>query len=141
MATEMTCVLRAIGSEFDVDTFLADSPLRPEAVYRKGEPVLSSAPQGGIRTASGFNLGVSQAGFDDLPGQVRDAVEFLDEYEDELRRLGKFPGVEAVVLDCGVRWRDVAAQTDVLPAELLWRAGALDIDITVTHYAIADEKH
>jgi hypothetical protein len=118
-----SCFLRAIGETFDVRRFLADSTLRPD-VHPKG-----------------FNLAVGQAGFDDLPGQVREAMAFLDVYEDELRRLSAFEGVDQVFLDFGLRLRDVAAQTDVLPAELLWRAGALDIDITVTHYAIADEKH
>jgi len=119
----MSCHLRAIGEAFDVRAFLADSPLRPEV------------------HAKGFNLAVGQAGLDDLPGQVRDAAMFLDVYEDELRRLAAYDGVGQVFLDFALRLRDVAAQTDVLPAELLWRAGALDIDITVTHYAIADEKH
>lgn len=119
----MSCVLRAIGEAFDVRAFLADSPLRPDV------------------HAKGFNLAISQAGLDDLPGQAREAVAFLDVYEDELRRLGAYEGVDHVFLDFGLRLRNVAAQTDVLPAELLWRAGALDIDITVTHYAVADEKH
>jgi hypothetical protein len=31
--------------------------------------------------------------------------------------------------------KDVAVQSDVFDAELLWRAGALDIDLVVSHYA------
>ena len=135
----MTCVLRAIGAAFDVEAFLAESPLRPEAVYRKGDRVFANLPKGPMRFDSGFNLTVSEAGMDDLPGQVREAIAFLDENEDELRRLGACEGVDAVGLDFGLRRRDVAAQSDLLPAELLWRAGALDIDITVSHYAVADE--
>jgi hypothetical protein len=119
----MSCYLRAIGETFDVRAFLADSPLRPDI------------------HAKGFNLAVGKAGLDDLPGQVQEAARFLDDYEDELRRLGAFEGVEEVFLDFALRLRDVPAQTDVLPAELLWRAGALDIDITVTHYAVTEGKH
>jgi hypothetical protein len=118
----MTCVLRAIGEAFDAAGFLAGSPLRPD-LHPKG-----------------FNLPVSRSGLDDLRGQVREAVAFLDEYEDELRRLTAFDGVDQVFLDFGVRRRDVAVQTEIFPSELLWRAGALDIDITVTHYAIADQE-
>jgi hypothetical protein len=135
----MSCVLRAIGEAFDVEGFLAESPLRPEAVYRKGDRLFASVAQSPLRSDSGFNLTVSTAGMDDLAGQVRDAVAFLDEREDELRRLGAYDGVDAVGLDFGLRRRDVAAQSDLLPAELLWRAGALDIDITVSHYAVADQ--
>jgi len=83
---------------------------------------------------------VGESGLDDLRGQVREAVAFLDEYEEELRRLTAFEGVDQVFLDFGLRRRDVAAQTGIFPSELLWRAGALDIDITVTHYAIADQE-
>jgi len=119
----VSCYLRAIGEAFDVRGFLSGSPLRPDVHAR------------------GFNLAVGAAGLDDLPGQVREAVAFLDLYEEELRRLSAFEGVDQVFLDFAVRRRDVAAQTDVLPAELLWRAGALDIDVTVTHYAIVEEKH
>jgi hypothetical protein len=135
----MACVLRAIGEAFDVLAFLAESPLRPSAVYRKGEPLFAAVPQSPTRTDSGFNLAVGTAGMDDLPGQVREAIAFLDEHEDELRRLGAYEGVEAVGLDFGLRRRDVAAQSDLLPAELLWRAGALDIDITVSHYEVAPQ--
>lgn len=129
-----------MGQAFDVEGFLADSPFRPDGVYRKGDPLAPMGAKGRVRSASGFDLRVGAASFDDLPGQIREAVAFLDEYEDELRRLSAFPGVEGVGLDFGLRRRDVVAQTDVLPSELLWRAGALDIDITVTHYAIADEE-
>jgi hypothetical protein len=135
----VACVLRAIGAGFDVASFLAESPFRPDAVYRKGDRLFAAMAQGPIRTDSGFNLKVSEAGMDDLPGQIREAIAFLDEHEDELRRLGACEGVEAVGLDFGLRRRDVAAQSDLLPAELLWRAGALDIDITVSHYEVAPQ--
>ncbi|MEE9263224.1 MAG: hypothetical protein V3V11_02105, partial [Vicinamibacteria bacterium] len=85
-----------------------------------------------------FSLTVSHAAFSDLETQISDAILFLDEYEDELRRLGSSDGVEGISLDFGVQRRDVAAQTDVFPSDLLWRAGALDIWIAITHYAIAE---
>ena len=134
----MGCVLRAIGTEFDVDAFLKDSPLSTEPAFRRGEPRVPGLPNGPARAASGFNVAVSQAGLDDLSAQVEDALRFLDENEDELRRLAAFPGVEEVCLDFAVRRRDVVAQSDLLPAELLWRAGALDIDLVLTHYAISE---
>jgi hypothetical protein len=131
----MSCVLRASGPDFDVDAFLADSPLKPDAVFRKGEP--APVPRRGPQNArlSGFNHTVSQASLDDLATQVDDATEFLDEYEDELRRLGSFEGVELVYLDFGVRRGEGEVHTDILPAGLLWRAGALDISITLSHHS------
>lgn len=136
----MSCVLRAIGPSFDVDAFLAESELRAETVFHRGAAKLPGSPDGAKWSASGFNLSVSEEGFDDLPVQVRDAARFLNQHEEELRRLGGFPGVEEVCLDFGIRRRDVAMQTDVFPADLLWQAGALDIDLVVTHYEIAEEE-
>jgi hypothetical protein len=80
-------------------------------------------------------VGVSQAELSDLPGQIRDAVRFLSLHEEELQRLGRFEGVESVCIDFAIDRRDVAVQSDVFDAELLWRAGALDIDLVVSHYA------
>ena len=139
----MSAVLRAHGESFDVDLFLADSSLEPDSVYQRGPRSGAGAADkdnGSPRRASGFNLTVSHADFSDLETQIKEAILFLDEYEDELRRLGSFDGVEGISIDFGVQRRDVVAQTDVLPSDLLWRAGALDIWIAITHYAIADAK-
>jgi hypothetical protein len=62
-------------------------------------------------------------------------VRFLSRHEEELQRLGRFEGVESVCLDFAIERKDVAVQSEVLDAELLWRAGALDIDVVVSHYA------
>ena len=134
----MSCVLRAHGASFEVKEFLESSSLQPDSVYVKGD--VSASTDGGNgagHAASGFTVRVGESDLSDLEGQVREAIAFLDEYEDELRRLGGFEGVEAVSLDFGVRWRETASQTDVFPSDLLWRAGALDIWLAVTHYLIA----
>jgi hypothetical protein len=136
----MSCVLRAIGRSFDVDVFLAESALRPEAVFHRGEARVPGLPDAPRWSASGFNLALGDEGLHDLEPQLRDAGRFLNEHEDELRRLGAFPGVEEVCLDFGIARRDGAMQSDVFPADLLWRAGALDIDLVVTHYAVAGEE-
>lgn len=133
----VSCVLRASGIDFEPETFLAESELRAKAspIYRRGELKVASKPDGGAWQSSGFHVGVSEADFGDLPGQIRDAIRFLSQHEEELRRLGRFEGVESVCLDFALDCRDVAVQSDVFDAELLWRAGALDIDLVVSHYA------
>ena len=134
------CVLHAVGLEFDVEAFLATSTFQAHAVYGRNEA--AALPGSGDRgkTPSGFGLSVSDAKPDDLRGQIRDAVLFLDGQEDELRRLGSFPGVEIVALEFRVRWQDGAPQTESFPPELLWRAGALDITLQVSHFAIAPRE-
>ncbi len=134
----MTCVLWALGTVFDPPAFLAESSFKPGSTYRKGDLLFPSRPDTQVAPSSGFTVAVSSAGFDDLDGQIRDAIAFLDEHEDELRRLGSFMGVEMVCLNFGVRRTDGAVQTVRFPAELLWRAGALDIELAITHYRIAE---
>jgi hypothetical protein len=127
----MTCVLRAIGSAFDVDAFLAESEFGSPTVFRRGEPRLPPSPGRPTWAASGFNLTVSPAS-GDLDFQIQETVHFLVEREDELRRLGRFPGVEEVCLDFGLGPWDGAVQAAVFPSDLLWRVGALDIDLVVS---------
>jgi hypothetical protein len=128
----MSCVLRAIGTSFDVDAFLKDSPLEASPAFRRGEPRFAGREDGPRRAASGFNTEVSAADPGDLDDQITQAMHFLNEYEDELRRLGSFPGVEEVCLDFAVRRRAETSQSDLFPAGLLWRAGALHFDLGVT---------
>jgi hypothetical protein len=133
----MSCVLRASGQDFDVDAYLTESPFEPDTVFRRGERVAAEAAEGPARGAGGFNLTVSRAPADDLAAQIDEATRFLDLHEEELRRLTGFAGVDVVFLNFGVSWRNVPVHTDVFPADLLWRAGALDISLAVSHYPSA----
>ena len=134
----MGCVLRAMGRTFDVDAFVRESTLVTDSIYHRGELRLAGAT-GPRHSASGLGIQISDADFDDLAGQIQGALEFLNEHEDELRHLTGFVGVEEVCLDFGVSLRNAAKESEVFPADLLWRAGALDIDLVVTHYTIANE--
>lgn len=125
-------MLRAGGAEFDADAYLAASPFDEVTRYHRGDPRWPGFEA--THRTSGFNVTVSQANSDDLLTQVEEAIAFLDAHEDELRRLGRFDGVEELELDFAVEWRDLAMQTDWFPPDLLWRAGALDIALRVTHY-------
>jgi hypothetical protein len=124
--------------EFDIEAYLADSPFHQATRYRRGEAQLPGSTK--LWHSSGIHVAVSEAGLDDLPAQIDDAIAFLDEHEDELRRLGRFAGVEKVEIDFSVAWRDLATQSDWFPPELLWRAGALDIALRVTHYLTQERE-
>jgi hypothetical protein len=85
-----------------------------------------------------LNVVVSEAGFHEFAEQVRDAVEFLTDSAEEVQRLVNFRGVTGVVLDFGITWRDVAAQSDTFPANLVRLAGACGIAMELSHYLISD---
>jgi hypothetical protein len=129
----MSCVLRVSG-DFDSRLFLAHSPWQPEAAWRRGEI--------GIRTRverdSGFNVLVSEAGFDAFSTQTRDAVAFLTRYESEFARLGE--GAVVVLLDFSVEQQpELAARSLQFPLDLIVLAGKCGVSIQLTLYAVSSE--
>jgi hypothetical protein len=137
----MSAVLRAFGADFDVDAFLAGCTLPVCAVKRRGEPVFpASQPDGRQHKQSAVHVSVSDADFGEFPRQVEEATAFLRAEPDQVRRLCEWPGVEGVTLDFGIAWRDVAAQSDHLPAELVRLAGALGLALEVSHYPVSNES-
>lgn len=127
----MPCVLRASGSNFAVDDFLASSSLQPLTVFHRGE---KQSPRSRSMTASGFYADVSAADFSDLQGQIGDAIQFCELNRNELVRLVGFPGVENVSADFGIQERDVPAQCERFPANLLSILGNLGICLQFTLY-------
>jgi len=133
------CVFRVSGAHFDVDQFLGKSLWLPPAIFRAGEPRFpASQPKGPILEQSGFNLNVSDAEFSELHRQIHDAILFLRSNEKELVRLRDFPGVEGMCLDFGIEERDVPAQSEAFPPELLFLLGQMGISLAFTLYPTQD---
>lgn len=131
----MSCVLRASGANFDVDSFLKDSTLRPLIVYHRGSVRFPSSNRTQrLEEESGMNVEVSAKEFSDLPGQIRNAIQFLLDNTYELDRLVGFPELQRIVLDFPVENRDVPVQSDTFPAELALLLGNLRIGLVVSHY-------
>jgi hypothetical protein len=131
----MSCVLRASGTNFDVEEFLKTSSLDAVAVFHSGEAELSASVTSQRRTGqSGVNVSVSTREFSDLRGQIDDAVDFLRDNDQELKRLRDFPGLERMDLDFPVEDRDVVFQSDAFPPDLLSLLGALRIGLVVSRH-------
>jgi len=132
------CVLRVSGKHFDVDGLLASSGLTPCKVFRAGEPLASSRPDGGRHEESGFTVEVSRGSWSSLAGQASDAVAFLQRHGDALTVLRAAPGVEDVRLDFPIDLRidrdTVMAQFDYFPPELVSLAGALGLGLELSIY-------
>jgi hypothetical protein len=126
------CVLHVRGEDFDADAFLAGSTLRPYRVHHRGEPSRS-----GSYPHSGFSLVVSDAD-GDLKAEIADAIHFLSAHEAELLRLKEFADVSDLRLDFGLYRREVVAQFDYLPPQLLALAGRCGIGIELSQYATSD---
>jgi hypothetical protein len=97
-----------------------------------GIPVLtkSSSP----RTKSAVHAEVSAAEFEDLPGQVADAIAFLRANHSQIQAALAFPGVDAAALDFAVRHLDVTIDSKYLGPEILVLAGGLGLGIELSIY-------
>ena len=118
----MSCILRIAVDERQLE-WIEQGPLKPYRIDRKGETVI--------------HIDVSKADFEDLPGQVRDAITFLETNAEALRDLIDRAVSSEPVLDFGVAERDVAVQVDRLPAKLLKLAGDLGMGIELSRYGLA----
>ena len=130
----MPAYLRASGESFAVDDCLRLTQLTPAHVYRKGHRRFKNPAKTESHTKSGFHVEVSKFGFGGIHGQTRQAIAFLKRNKPALEQLRNFPGLESIVIDFGYNWRNVAAQFDFLPPELLQLAGNLGIGIVLSVY-------
>jgi hypothetical protein len=137
------CVLRVSGKDFNPEAFLRTSALKPCKVFRAGELRLMSRPDGPVHTTSGFNVGVSDAAWTDLPGQISDACAFLEQHTEELRALALLDTVEEVRLDFPTELRigtnDIVAQFDYFPPALLKAAGHLGVGVALSIYLCSED--
>jgi hypothetical protein len=141
----MSCVLRAWGKTFDVETYFKNSKLKPIAVWQRGQKFKRKIRGRKSHRDSGFNCKVSNKGFNHLNAQIRDAIEFVKLFKRELRRLAAFPGVEKAGLDFGITNRafsmkNIMVQSDVIPAELARLAGSIGLDVAITLYPVSPKK-
>jgi len=81
---------------------------------------------------------VSVADFDDLAGQIADAIAFLKRHKAEVDELMALPSSDGV-LDFGVARRHVAAQFGRLSAELVCLAGKAGLALELSLYPVGEE--
>lgn len=135
----MSCVLRIYGKKFNLDKFLTQSSLKPSAVFRKGEPRIKDNPKWKKHLENGVNIGLSYESFDNLDGQIKDAIKFLKKNKKELKRTIASKEINGIwVLDFAIKRRDVAVQFEEFPQELLLLLGSLGITLQVSYYLLVD---
>lgn len=134
----MECILRVSGVRFQPEEFLKTSSLSPYRVLRTGEPRI--APKASLEHKdSGFNVSVAEG--DELAHQIDGAVKYLRTNKDELIRLQAFDGVESLLLDFGIPWREEQPMlTDRLPLALLKLCSEIGFEIELSHYSVSDER-
>jgi hypothetical protein len=128
----------AHGEAFDVDAFLATTTLRPDYVGRRGDQRRSAcfeSPTSGIEFDLGDGLSIS------LWEQERIAIAWLQEYRDELRALGHFPGARVFILSLQYAFKldpgTIGFWVDPCPPLM---RHCLDIGIDLTYHVRLDRR-
>ena len=132
----MSCMFRIDGRSLNIDRLLSAVSLPATMSFRKGQHRSEIKKDGERNRNSGASFLVSNADFHQFEKQKKDAISFLTNKRTVIRRIMNWPGVDSACLDFGIERRDVAAQFDHLPAELLRLAGELGIDIEISQYSI-----
>jgi hypothetical protein len=136
----MSALLRASGTDFDVDAFLADSSFIAKVVYRKGEPRYpANDPEGRKNDRSGINIEVSGVDFDNVELQFKEAFYFMRDHADELSRLRDFDGVEDLCIDFGAEIHPPGYSSFRFPFPLLGMAGKFNVDLELSVYPTDSE--
>lgn len=137
------CILVARGKRWDVDRFVAKTSLPLMSVHRRGEPMFPRhKPKGRKHKTSGISVDVSNASWNGIRAQVRDAERFLRVHRRELARLARQRGVEefdpSFPAFCRIGWKTgrsrVAVQFEEFPASLVRAAGSLGIGFDLAIY-------
>jgi len=130
-------MLRAIGIKKNILALSKETKLKGMSFYIKGESQLIRSR--GKCKHSGVVFPVSEADFNNLSGQIRGAIKYLKKNHAELSSLAS-KGFKDMQLDFGIDKRDVGAQFDCFPPELLRLAGQMEIGIELSQYLIEDEE-
>lgn len=131
------CVLRVTGENFAIEDFLKNSSLKPIIVFKKGEHYFKKT----FSQSAGFNVSVSDKEFDDVEGQIKDAIVFLQREAIETKRLAQFPDIEEIELDFAISTpsEEIMVWSRKFPKELLSLLSASNIDLAFTVYPEAEK--
>lgn len=137
----MSCILRVSGSELNVDALLSIVDLKPDRIWRRGEPRRASKPQGKRHDHSGTTFVASEAGFDEFGLQLDEATSYLETHGRQIASMASFDGVQDATLDFGIALRDVLIHSDILPVRFLKAAAEAGISVELSHYPCSEEKN
>jgi len=134
----MSCVLRIIGQDLDVDAFILKSKLKSSRKGYKGEVV--SPPKRKIRKLkySWVSITTSDASFNAFKKQIKDTWQYLKKNKEKLAVISETKGIQYAVLDFGIYLKMdkelVRYQTKYFPEEFVKLCGELGLGIELSIY-------
>ncbi len=134
----MSCILRISGDKLDIDKLSKNLSIKPYGIFKKGDPVIKSKPEGRKIKCNEILFLASNADFDKLDKQIKDSIKFLQKNKLLIKRMTLNKFTDESVLDFGfdlrIGYNNVASQSDYFPFELLKICGELKIDLGVSLY-------
>jgi len=130
------CILKIYSSTSSFKEFSKTGSVPVFSVFDKGEYRNSSRTR--ICKEYVISLDVSKKDWDDFSGQVKDAIEFLSKYFNELEMLFSSHSIDDAYLDFPLNSRlneEIGNQNDRLPKELISLAGKLNLGIEMATYS------
>jgi len=135
----VSCCLRILGEELDVDSLVAEINIKPYKIWKKGDRRFPAGYNSNeIFCLSGITYIASDADMDDFECQLEEATEFLLEHHAAFKKIKTFLGVDQVVLDFAVQLQKAAINSDYLPPEFLGLLGELGIGLELSHFSYVD---
>jgi hypothetical protein len=134
----MSAILRCSGEKLDIDQLQKYIDLEVDQSWRKGE---KRNPRSSVLNKySGISFYASDADMEEFNLQVRETIEWLHEFSEQITEIVSFEGIEEVTLDFGIALKeDNFVNSDYLPPELLQIAGRLGIGIELSHYPVSKD--
>ncbi|MEO8887133.1 MAG: hypothetical protein ABI367_13800 [Mucilaginibacter sp.] len=129
----MSCELRIIGENLDVDAFVNKTKMQWYRVWHKGDNRINSKKH----TDSGVSIGASEADFDNVKLQITETIDFLIKYKENLIHINSTPDIEYAYIDFGVDSiidEDHLIQGFFFPPELVKICAELSIGIELSIY-------
>lgn len=132
----MACVIHFVGDTVDVEELQRLCPAPPCAVFRKGLPRTNRPTARPART-SGLSVMASEADFDFLEEQQKEALAFLQKHRSALLAMRQVSGLESASIDFGISMRNVIAQSDAFEPDLLAALADLKLCLVLSQYPTA----
>ena len=130
------CILKVYSDNESFESFSQITDIPVYSLYNKGERKNEKTDD--IHTDFRISFDVSEKEWDDIEGQIDDAILFLNKYKEQIQDLLTRHSISDAYLDFSLWSRlndNVVNQNDYLPRELVKIAGNLNIGIEMGIYA------
>ena len=130
------CILKIYSDDNSFKSFVTTTKIPVYSSYEKGDYRNETTEI--VREHYRISFDVSRKKWDDLKGQIEDAILFLEKHFEELNTILSTHKISDAYLDFPIYSRldeNIVNQNDHLPKELIFLAGKLTLGIEIGIYS------